>query len=134
MLGYRLFGLYELFGVVYGTHNVVVASLLHHLVLGMDTAGRLLMTFRGLVADAIDVTILVIYETALINCASIGRSVYRWSSVISFTRVFLGRIAHAVVSRAPHGIRKLGWLLQRKFECPQFRFGKLFFNLLFEID
>lgn len=46
----RLLGLYELFGVVYGAHDVVVARLLHHLVLGMNTTGSLLVTFWRLIA------------------------------------------------------------------------------------
>lgn len=79
-------------------------------------------------------TVLVIYETALVNLTAIGVSVDRWSSVIPFARLFVGRVTDAVVSRAPHGIRKLGRLLERELVRAQFRFGKLFFDLLLEID
>ena len=67
----RLLGLDELLGVVYGTHDVVVARLLHHLVLRMDPARSLLMTFWRLIAEPIHVTVLVIYETALVNLTAI---------------------------------------------------------------
>ena len=84
LLRYRLLGLDELFGIVYGAHYVVVAGLLHHLVLRMNTVWSLLMTFRRLVTHPINVTVLVIYETALVNLAPIWLSVYRWGSTISF--------------------------------------------------
>ena len=46
----------------------------------------------------------------------------------------MGRVTNAVVPRAPHGIRKLGRLLERELVRAQFGFGKLFLDLLLEID
>ena len=46
----------------------------------------------------------------------------------------MGRVTNAVVPRAPHGIRKLGRLLERELVRAQFGFGKLFLDLLLEVD